>query len=547
MVRFFNRLRELLHRPPPIADNSPETAFTSKYRSFRSLLAANNSALETMAEMEQTLISGQVFGMTFVRAATTGLMVSVYKMVQNLQTMTDGKYPALEQRFTAIREQINPLLEEQQPLHEEGPWIMALEAIDRWAADRVGTKMANLGEVANGLQLPTPPGFAITAAAGRHFLARSGLTEEIHRRLQLLDADDLESLYKTSAALQQLIARAPLPPALEEAILAGYDRLIPGSESGATVAMRSSAIGEDTGRASFAGQYRTELHVSREFLGQAYKEIVASKYSSQAIIYRLRKGYRDKDVAMGVGCLAMVSAVVSGVMYSRDPRHPRSHWVVINSVRGLPKSLVDGTQTGDLYLASREPPHPVLRRRLQVVSPEAPLQALTAENTASGDLRPMLAEHQIQALTRMAIGLENHFGLPQDIEWAIDDGDRIVILQSRPIVEEGQALPAADNLGEPAAGTSSLLAGGVTASPGVACGPAFIVQSNVDLLQFPKGAVLVTVHPLPQWTPLLSRAVALVAESGSLAGHLATVAREFGRSEERRVGKECRSRWSPYH
>src|SRR5258707_5671609 len=23
--------------------------------------------------------------------------------------------------------------------------------------------------------------------------------------------------------------------------------------------------------------------------------------------------------------------------------------------------------------------------------------------------------------------------------------------------------------------------------------------------------------------------------------------REFGRSEERRVGKECRSRWSPYH
>src|SRR3989454_10179893 len=26
-----------------------------------------------------------------------------------------------------------------------------------------------------------------------------------------------------------------------------------------------------------------------------------------------------------------------------------------------------------------------------------------------------------------------------------------------------------------------------------------------------------------------------------------TVARELDRSEERRVGKECRSRWSPYH
>ena len=25
------------------------------------------------------------------------------------------------------------------------------------------------------------------------------------------------------------------------------------------------------------------------------------------------------------------------------------------------------------------------------------------------------------------------------------------------------------------------------------------------------------------------------------------IAKEHGRSEERRVGKECRSRWSPYH
>ena len=28
---------------------------------------------------------------------------------------------------------------------------------------------------------------------------------------------------------------------------------------------------------------------------------------------------------------------------------------------------------------------------------------------------------------------------------------------------------------------------------------------------------------------------------------LTTIQEEDGRSEERRVGKECRSRWSPYH
>ena len=33
----------------------------------------------------------------------------------------------------------------------------------------------------------------------------------------------------------------------------------------------------------------------------------------------------------------------------------------------------------------------------------------------------------------------------------------------------------------------------------------------------------------------------------ALAGGLASVISGDGRSEERRVGKECRSRWSPYH
>ena len=40
---------------------------------------------------------------------------------------------------------------------------------------------------------------------------------------------------------------------------------------------------------------------------------------------------------------------------------------------------------------------------------------------------------------------------------------------------------------------------------------------------------------------------ALVAERDALRGSLATTLFERDRSEERRVGKECRSRWSPYH
>ncbi|MDO8281132.1 MAG: PEP-utilizing enzyme [Thermodesulfovibrionia bacterium] len=73
-----------------------------------------------------------------------------------------------------------------------------------------------------------------------------------------------------------------------------------------------------------------------------------------------------------------------------------------------------------------------------------------------------------------------------------------------------------------------MLSGGVTASSGVACGPVHIVRTNVDLLNFPKSAVLVVEHPLPEWSTLLSRAVALVSETGHVTSHLATVSREFG-------------------
>ena len=180
--------------------------------------------------------------------------------------------------------------------------------------------MANLGEITGELpEIAVPPGFAITAAAYERFLSHNQLTDEINRRLQSMEEQEISDLYRKSAEIQTLIMSADLPPELAEAISQAYADLASAAGGAVKVALRSSAIGEDAADTSSAGQYHSELNVSADNLHAVYKEVLASKYALTAVSYRLHKGLRDEDVAMCVGCMAMVDSACGGVMYSRDP------------------------------------------------------------------------------------------------------------------------------------------------------------------------------------------------------------------------------------
>ncbi len=494
----------------------PTISFTQCYKAFRALLTANNTALELMAEMEQTHASGRPFGMAFVRGNCTALSVNIYKMVRLLQKMSGGKYQDLNTAFKRIAGDLEALLKNK-PVVTQGEWIMAMDRIDRTMVDLVGEKMANLGELRNRVGLKTPEGFAITATASEYFMAASLLQDEINRRLKTMDADNLEELYMASSAIQQMIINASLPEELEQQILAQHQTLQSIGEEEVLVSMRSSALGEDSGGVSFAGQYRTQLNVSPDFIIQTYKEIVAGKYKSQAIVYRNQRGFRHQDIVMCVGCLVMVDAVLSGVTYSRSPTNRRSDWIEINAVTGLANQVVDGNVATDYFRVSRQPPHRIIHKKIHSLSnnvDSCPIPFLT------------LSDEQAAELARIAIQIEQHFGEPQDIEWSIDLRGEVVLLQSRPLGLTA-VLPGAPDRDE-GQDDDALLQGGVTASLGVSSGPVCIVRSNIDLLRFPKGAVLVVAHPVPDWATLLNRAVAVVSETGQVAAHLATVAREFG-------------------
>jgi rifampicin phosphotransferase len=69
---------------------------------------------------------------------------------------------------------------------------------------------------------------------------------------------------------------------------------------------------------------------------------------------------------------------------------------------------------------------------------------------------------------------------------------------------------------------------GQPASAGRATGPVCIVRGPEDFAPFPEGGVLVAKVTAPAWTPLFTRAAAVVTDSGTLAAHASLVAREYG-------------------
>jgi hypothetical protein len=154
-----------------------------------------------------------------------------------------------------------------------------------------------------------------------------------------------------------LLLDAPIPSDLDKAIRDTWELLSKGRNPGEDTsalsvrwAVRSSAVGED-GAFSFAGQFKTVLNVDPKELDQAYKEVFASKYSSNALFYRVKTGFLDQETPMAVLVLEMIDPQASGIVYSRSP-----------VTLGPPITTVYPCGTGR---ASRKEPRPRCHRSLE--------------------------------------------------------------------------------------------------------------------------------------------------------------------------------------
>lgn len=528
-MSIFDAVRALFKRDTGEARQEEEErlrlAFKARCGHFKALLSDNKRVLATMASLEDALKGERLFGMSFVRAGCTTIVAGVFNMVRHLNALSGDAYNDLFPRLKDIQQRISAIttVKNEQSL---GPLVLPMAHIDLSMAHEVGGKMASLGEAGQHLGKAIPAGFVVTASGFRRFLEANNLQEEINRRMQMADLNRLDSVFALSSSLQQLIISSSIPDDLAVDIMSHYQALNK-EPPGVHLAVRSSAIGEDAHGTSFAGQYRSDLNVSGDILLDTYKEVVASKYGVTAMTYRINRGIPDDEVPMCVGCLEMVHAESGGVAYSSDPLS-LSDDVVINAVPGLPRTVVDGSGEVDVFRVSRtEPLHltyssiAVKQFRLENAPEEGVIKKTLSGAEAS---QPSLTEEQALAVARAVLQFEKFYGLPQDMEWAFDTHGQLIILQSRalPGFEENAYIAPAPE------GARTVLEGGVCAGPGVGAGEVFLVRRDADMLRFPKGAVLLVEQAHARWAPVLGRAAAVISDYGGTAGHLASVAREYG-------------------
>jgi pyruvate,water dikinase len=392
---------------------------------------------------------------------------------------------------------------------------------------RVGGKGANLGElVAAGL--PVPAGFVVTATAYLDAMAASGVRDDLRALIAGLDECDDAGVLDTAATARRLVRKASMPEPVRAAITAACRGLTPERR----LVVRSSATAEDAAGTSFAGMHATFTDVEPgDELVERILGCWVSLFGDRAVAYRAARSMLG-EAAIAVVVQEMVDSDAAGVMFTADPATNDRSGIVVESAFGLGETVVGGEVEPDLATVDKEP---IRLRSTRIGDKQVALrrgpdgrmrrEALSEDERA----RRVLGDDQVLALARLAARVEEHYGVPQDIEWAWCDGEAF-ILQARPITtlaNGGAPGPPPAPVGTVAHGATEPLVSGQGAAPGVVAGPARVLRRVEDGARLHSGEVLVAPMTTPDWVPTMRRAAALVTDGGGITCHAAIVSREL--------------------
>lgn len=427
-------------------------------------------------------------------------------------------------------------------------YVIWFEELGRDDVALVGGKSASIGEMMRLLAddaVGVPPGFAVTAAAFDRVLdASAGVRGEIVAAIEAIDYDNYESLFRGAARCRDLILDLEIPEPVAAAITDAYGRLE--ERAGMTrvdVAVRSSAVSEDSKEASFAGQYESFLGIrGKRNVLQACRDCLASMFTSRGVDYRHRCGMPADtfDFAVTVQRMARSDKACSGVLFTLDPESGAREFVLLNASWGLGEPIVQGQVQPDEVLLFK----PTLRKNgdfdpviasdigakeiKMVYSWGGTAETEVLETSPDEQARFCITRDEAIRLARAALQLEDAYGMPLDIEWAKDGlSGELFMVQARPITvhrdDDRNRLERYQ-----LHGSAPVLVSGQSVGSRVGAARARVIHDIHGIDAFRDGEILVTERTDPDWEPAMKRAAGIVTDTGGRTSHAAIVAREIG-------------------
>jgi len=388
----------------------------------------------------------------------------------------------------------------------------------------VGGKGANLGEMYS-LGIPVPNGFVVTADTYFDFIESNKLKPQIKNILNITNVDHPDELQLASKKIRVLIKKSPFTHDVSIQIMTAYKKL--GSFGGLVdmpVAVRSSATAEDSADASFAGQQDTYLNVIGESnVLHRVRDCWASLFTPRSIFYRVKKKYDHFKVGVAVPIQKMVQSEISGIMFTANPVSNDKNEIIIEVIWGLGEYIVQGVVTPDQFIIDKS--NWTIKQK-NTVTQDRQLIKNTNETIEVAVPKYKQKKIKIDDATAIKIAkvgqkLHNHYGKPQDIEFAIEK-DKFYVVQTRPITTLQNEAKKKFEI------TETPILQGEAASPGFASGQAILIKNQTEINRVKEGQILVITMTTPDFVPAMKKVAGIITDKGGQTSHAAIVSRELG-------------------
>lgn len=271
-----------------------------------------------------------------------------------------------------------------------------------------------------------PKFFVIISDAFFRYLDQNNLMENVEKLSYKINEDNFK---EKSKEIKKLILNGKLLDEITSEIKEDLNKM-----NVQYVSIRSSTVGEDSLKASFAGLHDTFLNVkvNLDLVLENIKKCWASLFNERAVIYRIKKAIPHLE-GMAVIVQEMIPAEVSGITFTNHSLNERV--LIIESSYGLGDLIVSGKIQPDSFIINRK----TLEILEKMLGNKTRMSICKAKGIEIVKIKTELTEKQvipdekIQETAKICLEIENIFGHPQDIEWCIYNNN-IWLLQSRPII-----------------------------------------------------------------------------------------------------------------